>query len=78
MNKGMNSCKHCHGSGSISYPITHPTNPVLDSWGSYTCDCVPKRLAALEALEATRPETADYRAGYDAGFKAGLLMRGEL
>lgn len=68
-------CKSCGGSGSISYPITHPSNPNLDTWGSYTCDCVYKRLKRLEAektLEATRPGSADYRAGYDAGFKAGL------
>lgn len=77
----MSDCKECHGTGKISYSVLHPSNPNLDTWGSYTCDCVYKRLQRLEAekaLEATRQESKDYREGYDAGFKAGLIAAKEL
>lgn len=32
-------CKTCSGSRTISIPVTHPTNPNLDSWTTHPCHC---------------------------------------
>jgi hypothetical protein len=32
-------CKFCSGRGYISDPVTHPTNPLLDTWQSRPCGC---------------------------------------
>ena len=32
-------CKDCSGTGQISVPVTHPTNPNMDSWTSHPCHC---------------------------------------
>lgn len=32
-------CKNCSDTGWVSVPITHPTNPNLDSWDRHICYC---------------------------------------
>jgi hypothetical protein len=66
-------CPDCNDERYIAYPITHPTNPNLDSWGTMSCTNsthrveterlkkvladLEHRLAEMEALEYLRKRT---------------------